>query len=56
MPEPTPTRRGERWSMGFTLDTLADGGAFRTSMQNLHALVPTSRRRPRQDDGTAPTP
>jgi hypothetical protein len=33
-------RRAERWSMGFTLDTLADGGAFRTSMQDLHALVP----------------
>jgi hypothetical protein len=31
MPEPTPTRPGERWSMGFTLDTLPDGGAFRTS-------------------------
>jgi putative transposase len=27
---PTPTRRGERWSMDFTLDTLADGRAFRT--------------------------
>src|SRR4051812_11107035 len=27
---PAPTRRGERWSMGFTLDTLADGRAFRT--------------------------
>jgi putative transposase len=24
------TRRGERWSMDFTLDTLADGRAFRT--------------------------
>jgi len=27
---PAPTRRGERWSMDFTLDTLADGRAFRT--------------------------
>jgi transposase InsO family protein len=26
----TPTRRGERWSMDFTLDTLADGRTFRT--------------------------
>jgi putative transposase len=25
-----PTRRGERWSMDFTLDMLADGRAFRT--------------------------
>ena len=30
VPLPTPTRRGERWSMDFTLDTLADGRAFRT--------------------------
>jgi putative transposase len=30
VPLPTPTGRGERWSMDFTLDTLADGRAFRT--------------------------
>jgi putative transposase len=30
VPVPTPTHRGERWSMDFTLDTLADGRAFRT--------------------------
>jgi putative transposase len=24
VPLPTPTRRGERWSMDFTLDTLAE--------------------------------
>ena len=30
VPLPTPTRPGERWSMDFTLDTLADGRAFRT--------------------------
>jgi putative transposase len=30
VPRPAPTRRGERWSMDFTLDTLADGRAFRT--------------------------
>jgi len=30
VPLPTPTRRSERWSMDFTLDTLADGRAFRT--------------------------
>ena len=30
MPLPTPSQRGERWSMDFTLDTLADGRAFRT--------------------------
>ena len=30
VPLPAPTRRGERWSMDFTLDTLADGRAFRT--------------------------
>jgi putative transposase len=30
VPLPLPTRRGERWSMDFTLDTLADGRAFRT--------------------------
>jgi putative transposase len=30
VPLPTPMRRGERWSMDFTLDTLADGRAFRT--------------------------
>ena len=30
VPLPTPSRRGERWSMDFTLDTLADGRAFRT--------------------------
>jgi putative transposase len=30
MPLPTPARRLERWSMDFTLDTLADGRTFRT--------------------------
>lgn len=30
VPLPVATRRGERWSMDFTLDTLADGRAFRT--------------------------
>jgi putative transposase len=30
VPLPTPTRGGERWSMDFTRDTLADGRAFRT--------------------------
>jgi putative transposase len=30
VPLPTPSRRGDRWSMDFTLDTLADGRAFRT--------------------------
>src|SRR5215472_18410650 len=30
VPLPIATRRGERWSMDFTLDTLADGRAFRT--------------------------
>jgi len=30
VPLPTPSRHGERWSMDFTLDTLADGRAFRT--------------------------
>jgi putative transposase len=30
VPLPTPIRRGERWSMDFTLDTLADGRTFRT--------------------------
>ena len=30
VPRPAPTRRGDRWSMDFTLDTLADGRAFRT--------------------------
>jgi putative transposase len=30
VPLPVPTRRGERWSMDFTLDTLADGRAVRT--------------------------
>ena len=30
VPLPSPTQRGERWSMDFTLDTLADGRAFRT--------------------------
>lgn len=30
VPLPTPGRRDERWSMDFTLDTLADGRAFRT--------------------------
>ena len=30
VPLPAPTRRRERWSMDFTLDTLADGRAFRT--------------------------
>jgi putative transposase len=29
-PLPVPTHRGVRWSMDFTLDTLADGRAFRT--------------------------
>jgi hypothetical protein len=28
VPLPTPTHRGERWSMDFALDTLADGRAF----------------------------
>src|SRR4051812_22268298 len=30
VPLPTPSQRRERWSMDFTLDTLADGLAFRT--------------------------
>src|SRR5205085_9928961 len=30
VPLPLPAHRGERWSMDFTLDTLADGRAFRT--------------------------
>jgi putative transposase len=30
VPLPAPTRRGERWSMDFTVDTLADGRGFRT--------------------------
>jgi putative transposase len=30
VPLPAPTQRRERWSMDFTLDTLADGRAFRT--------------------------
>ncbi len=30
VPLPVPTQRGERWSMDVTLDTLADGRAFRT--------------------------
>jgi putative transposase len=30
VPRPVPTQRRERWSMDFTLDTLADGRAFRT--------------------------
>jgi putative transposase len=30
VPLPRPTQRGERWSMDFTLDTLADGRSFRT--------------------------
>ena len=30
IPLPTPTRRGERWSMDFMADTLADGRGFRT--------------------------
>src|SRR5215471_18113365 len=30
VPLPAATRRGERGSMDFTLDTLADGRAFRT--------------------------
>jgi len=30
VPLPVPTQRLERWSMDFTLDTLADGRAFRT--------------------------
>jgi putative transposase len=30
VPLPAPSQRRERWSMDFTLDTLADGRAFRT--------------------------
>jgi putative transposase len=30
VPLPAPARRGERWSMDFMADTLADGRAFRT--------------------------
>jgi putative transposase len=30
MPLPTPNHRRERWSMDFTVDTLADGRGFRT--------------------------
>jgi putative transposase len=30
IPLPAPSQRRERWSMDFTLDTLADGRAFRT--------------------------
>jgi len=30
VPLPVPTQRGQRWSMDFTLDMLADGRAFRT--------------------------
>jgi putative transposase len=30
VPLPLPTRRGERWSMDFMVDTLADGRGFRT--------------------------
>ena len=30
VPLPTPSRRGERWSMDFMADTLADGRGFRT--------------------------
>ena len=30
VPLPVPSRPGERWSMDFTLDTLADGRSFRT--------------------------
>jgi putative transposase len=30
VPLPRPSQRRERWSMDFTLDTLADGRAFRT--------------------------
>jgi putative transposase len=30
VPLPAPSRRGERWSMDFMLDTLADGRGFRT--------------------------
>jgi putative transposase len=30
VPLPTPTQRLERWSMDFTVDTLADGRGFRT--------------------------
>jgi len=30
VPLPTPSARGERWSMDFTADMLADGRAFRT--------------------------
>jgi putative transposase len=30
VPLPAPSRRGERWSMDFMVDTLADGRGFRT--------------------------
>jgi putative transposase len=30
IPLPRPSRRGERWSMDFMIDTLADGRGFRT--------------------------
>jgi putative transposase len=30
VPRPLPSRRGERWSMDFMVDTLADGRGFRT--------------------------
>jgi hypothetical protein len=30
VPLPTPSQRQERWSMDFTVDTLADGRGFRT--------------------------
>jgi putative transposase len=30
VPLPVPSRRGERWSMDFMVDTLADGRGFRT--------------------------
>jgi putative transposase len=30
LPLPLPSRRGERWSMDFMVDTLADGRGFRT--------------------------
>jgi putative transposase len=30
VPLPVPSRRGERWSMDFMAETLADGRGFRT--------------------------
>ena len=48
VPLPAPTRRGERWSMDFTLDTLADGRAFRTLniVDDYHTGVRGDRGRP----------